>query len=380
MRQVDQRVSVRCNLEALDREAVSSYISHRLTIAGGTRDRVSFGPSAVDLIAQKSGGVPRLINLICDRALHRGHLARTPLIDADIARVAIMDLGLADAAAPVIPTEIQEAPPVPAPPVSSSGFGSKKLFEDSDPRGAEKHEQIVFEEHDLLHADHAINLDGSAAPATESGQEDVAPPAPAAPMPDNGDRPLLFESRGTTWTGGQTSESGRRRWRRRTKRLMVAVVAMTALAGASYWQAQWDDSVEIMTAPEPPASPLPEFALTFQPRRPAERVPLTPATAPDAPNGPNTPNAASAMPDGIFAIDVALFNSRTRASRLVAELTAGNYRAYLKDLDLGDRGHLFEVMVGPFATRAAADAELARIQALPGYEDARVVSAAAPAP
>ena len=110
MRQVDQRVSVRCNLVPLDREAVSSYITHRLQIAGGTRDRVSFESAGVDLIAQKSGGVPRVINLICDRALHRGHLARTPSIDSDIIRVAMIDLGLAEADSPPIPTAIPGSP------------------------------------------------------------------------------------------------------------------------------------------------------------------------------------------------------------------------------------------------------------------------------
>src|SRR6266853_430072 len=43
MRQVDQRVSVRCNLEPLNFDAVDSYIAHRLHVAGGRPDRVSFG-------------------------------------------------------------------------------------------------------------------------------------------------------------------------------------------------------------------------------------------------------------------------------------------------------------------------------------------------
>ncbi len=69
LRQLDQRVSARCSLQALTREAVSGYISHRLAVAGGTDDRVYFTPPAVDALFHASGGVPRLINLICDRAL-----------------------------------------------------------------------------------------------------------------------------------------------------------------------------------------------------------------------------------------------------------------------------------------------------------------------
>jgi general secretion pathway protein A len=376
MRQVDQRVSVRCNLEPLDREGVSSYIAHRLQVAGGTRDRVSFGPSAIDLIAHRSGGVPRLINLICDRSLHRGHLARTSLMDSDIVRVAMIDLGLADAVAPPIPSAIQELREPSAAP-TASGFDSKKLFDSVEPK--QEQEQIVFQEHDLVHADRAVSLHPAPPEIVDASQPDLTaaavPPPPA--MPPDDARPLLFESR-TTWTG-QTSPLGRRRWRRRSKRLAVLAVALAVLVGASYGQSQWEESTEIITAPDPPGSPLEAFALNFQPKSAAERVPLRPDAAVDTAIAPPTPAVGGPAPvvpapAGIFAIDVALFNSTTRASRLVTDLTAANYRAYVRDLDLGDRGHLYEVMVGPYATREEADTEAARIHAMPGYADARVVS------
>jgi type II secretory pathway predicted ATPase ExeA/cell division septation protein DedD len=376
MRQVDQRVSVRCNLEPLDREAVSSYIEHRLHVAGGTRDRVSFGPAAVDVIAQRSGGVPRLINLICDRALHRGHLARTSLIDADIARVAIIDLGLADASPPEIPTQIQELPPVPfALPEKPAPPGS---------RFADEPDEIVFEEHDLIHADHARPLDMPVAPAGDPVEEaPQAPPAPVAQKVDEGDRPLLFESRGSAWTG-QGSPMNRRRWRRRSKRIAVIVGFIALALAGSYWQAQFDETTEILSAPATPPSPLAAPLIPFVSQTPGA-LPLAPdpdagAPVPAPAASPALPDSASAGPGGIFAIDVALFNSTTRAARLVADLTAAGHRAYARDIDLGDRGHLFEVMVGPFAARADADGELARIRVRPGYDDARVVASAPPAP
>src|SRR6266853_3355621 len=68
MRQLDQRVSIRYELEPLDRETVGASVAHRLTIAGGSA-AVTFAPKALDLLHRLSGGVPRLINLICDRAL-----------------------------------------------------------------------------------------------------------------------------------------------------------------------------------------------------------------------------------------------------------------------------------------------------------------------
>ncbi len=83
MRQVDQRISVRSTLEGLNREGVAGYVAHRLQVAGGSPDRVSFSRDALDLVHLKSGGVPRLINRICDRALHEGYLRRAACIDPE---------------------------------------------------------------------------------------------------------------------------------------------------------------------------------------------------------------------------------------------------------------------------------------------------------
>jgi len=93
MRQLDQRVSARCRLDALSREGVTGYIAHRLSVAGGADDRVHFSPNAVDAIFRASGGVPRVINLICDRSLHCGHLVRKSVIDLETVAQAIADLG-----------------------------------------------------------------------------------------------------------------------------------------------------------------------------------------------------------------------------------------------------------------------------------------------
>ena len=94
MRQLDQRVSARCSLEPLSREGVAGYISHRLSVAGGADDRVHFSPDAIDAVFRVSGGTPRVVNLICDRALYRGHLARKNVIDLETVTQAIDDLGV----------------------------------------------------------------------------------------------------------------------------------------------------------------------------------------------------------------------------------------------------------------------------------------------
>lgn len=100
MRQLDQRVSARCSLNPLSREGVAGYISHRLGVAGGADDRVHFSPNAVDAVFRVSGGIPRVINLICDRALHRGHLARKSTIDLEAVTQAIDDLGVGSLTTP----------------------------------------------------------------------------------------------------------------------------------------------------------------------------------------------------------------------------------------------------------------------------------------
>jgi general secretion pathway protein A len=68
LRQLDQRVSIRYTLEPLDGETVAAYVAHRLTIAGGGA-AVAFTAKALHRVYRWSGGIPRLINLICDRAL-----------------------------------------------------------------------------------------------------------------------------------------------------------------------------------------------------------------------------------------------------------------------------------------------------------------------
>jgi hypothetical protein len=84
MRQLDQRVSARCQLQPLDVAGVAGYISHRLHRAGGSADRICFSGDAVELIYEMSAGVPRLINRLCDRALHAAYGRKIASIDRQI--------------------------------------------------------------------------------------------------------------------------------------------------------------------------------------------------------------------------------------------------------------------------------------------------------
>lgn len=93
LRQLDQRISIRCVLKPLDREGVEAYITHRLWVARGSTV-VTFSPEAIDLVYSISGGVPRVVNLLCDRALMAGAAAQTDRIGEALIREAAASLTL----------------------------------------------------------------------------------------------------------------------------------------------------------------------------------------------------------------------------------------------------------------------------------------------
>jgi putative secretion ATPase (PEP-CTERM system associated) len=65
LRQLRQRISIKSNLQTLNRQEVEEYIFHRLQVAGN-RDALSFNSQALDLLFIHCCGIPRLINIICD--------------------------------------------------------------------------------------------------------------------------------------------------------------------------------------------------------------------------------------------------------------------------------------------------------------------------
>jgi len=71
LRQLDQRISLKALLKPLERDDVEQYIAHRLAVAGESVS-VIFEPAAVKRVHELSAGVPRVINLLCDRALMAG--------------------------------------------------------------------------------------------------------------------------------------------------------------------------------------------------------------------------------------------------------------------------------------------------------------------
>jgi len=91
MSQLDQRVSVRCTLTHLSRDETGRYIYHRLNVAGA-KGRIRVDDAAVRLIHQATVGVPRLVNLTCDRALLAAYSEQTRVITLAHVRQALASL------------------------------------------------------------------------------------------------------------------------------------------------------------------------------------------------------------------------------------------------------------------------------------------------
>jgi general secretion pathway protein A len=96
LRQLAQRITARYHLNPLGRREMTQYIRHRLAVAGGL-GRVDFTTGALLRIHRFSGGIPRLINLICDRALLAGYVLERSEIDRSVVRRAVKELGTAPA-------------------------------------------------------------------------------------------------------------------------------------------------------------------------------------------------------------------------------------------------------------------------------------------
>ena len=123
LRQLRQRIMVRYHITPLDNDEIKDYINYRLQIARAEQkpegdglpssrqshkpegdglpssrqshkleDQIEFSDEAVDLISHFSGGTPRLINMICDRALLAGFVSETNQIDFGIIKRCIEEL------------------------------------------------------------------------------------------------------------------------------------------------------------------------------------------------------------------------------------------------------------------------------------------------
>ena len=96
LRQLKQRIALRCHLGPLDLEESGGYIRHRLQLAGTDPDSSRLFPDeTVEAVYRYSAGIPRLINTLCENALITAYARQLPAVPTEIIDEVAADLRLA---------------------------------------------------------------------------------------------------------------------------------------------------------------------------------------------------------------------------------------------------------------------------------------------
>jgi type II secretory pathway predicted ATPase ExeA len=361
MRQVDQRVCGYHRLEPLTRDAAAGYIQHRLQTAGADYDRQLFPPAVVDAIHRRSGGVPRLINRVCDRALQLAFERRAEGVDQETLDAALAQVG----STTLLPTwdSIVSAPPVSAPapaaqvPAPSAATVAPAIasLPPIDHDQEFKSEIADWFEHELEPPSRTPSL---------AADEDTR--ASRRGRTTEGSRESAYTVT-TEWPRDLRSETYIQKlirlWAKRAAMAVGLFIAFNvAIAGVSLL-------VGPASAPELPGVPE------------APAAAAVPAIAPlETPVADTTPTLESAPPlepvsvaAAEFLVAVGLFSSTERADQLVDTLTNAGLPAMQRAFQLRQRP-MQQIVLGPFPSRSDALADLRRLQALGGYDDARVIS------
>lgn len=321
LRQLQQRVSRRFHLDPLDRDEVRGYIDHRLLLArngasrapgaeelahelsawSGVKPSAEFTEDAVQAVFEISRGLPRVVNLLCDRSLEEACAADLRVVDASMINKAAAALRLGPPAA--TPAPANEEPP--------------------------QHARQLRPEHTFWAQ--AQPESRAAAPPVESLEtfapaESAPADVPAAPRP---------AAKYVLLAGG------------------FALVAFAAVwfglrastAPAPQGAPSTGTPAPANRAPSPPVSTPSEAAKAPAPQPAATTAPATqPSTQPAAPSA--TSPAAER-----FDIVVASFRTDARAAAVSTEIAALGLPVRRRVSDTWQ-----QVIVGPFKSRQEADA------------------------
>ncbi|MDP1572214.1 MAG: AAA family ATPase [Vicinamibacterales bacterium] len=363
MRQVDQRVCGYHRLAPMGLDAVGGYVQHRLRVAGGPHALGLFAPEVLDTLHRRSGGVPRLVNRICDRALHLAHQRHAPIVNLDILEAALIDVG----ATTLAPTWASVMFPEPAPAARPAATPVTPLQEAPTPA------PVVAAPAALATDDgFSKRVDEWLTQELPSSRTLTSLPVARAASPDSPARAaapttmVRRESRSKTAPPGRKANARStiapprlaRLW---TRPLSIAAVAIAALGaagvGATYVRAEVSS---MLTTPAwLPALPAP-------PALDIGRV--------EPPAPPPAEPLQQAVSGGEYLISVGLFASRAHADRLVDELTQAGLPASQRPFQLRTR-QVQQVVLGPFSSHPDAVADLQRLRALGGFDDANVLGA-----
>ena len=352
MRQLKQRLSVRCELDPLAQADVGKYIAHRLGIAGN--GNVEFDEDAIHLTYTASEGIPRVINLLCDRALSRAAAAGATTVSAECMVGAADDLWISPAGfgTPLLRGPV--AAPSSSPPTEHLALESKRVADylEKTPNAASRSRatrQGLPSTYQMRHDAHYVEELESRRQRTRS---ETAAYESAASEPT-----ILMEEV-------------------RAKRLpKLATVAASALVltAASVWLLR---SSTDQVSESPASQPVRESTTSSLIALPASIVaPEGASLELSSPAATPLSRVAGSSKAGAprFAVQMATFRTEARATESVRELGAAGYDAFTAEVSLRDGGRAFAVFLGPYTDRPAADEDLERAQLLPGYSTGRVV-------
>jgi len=319
LRQLQQRVSRRFRLEALDRSEVHAYIDHRLALArnGSASSRapgaieltqalaewsertqsVEFTPGAVQAVFECSHGLPRVVNLLCDRSLEEACASGLRIVDDAVIHKAAGALGLEPPATPSMPASPDAA---------------------SAPQPKPEHSFWLPSPSDSL--------------AANPPAEPVASSAPVESRRSGGPIPA-----------------------RRQPVYALVAITLALIAFVAVWfalrtagpssspQSPTSAPPPSTRAPGTPSAPVSDRANVSAPKAVAPASPTIPPTAP--------PPAAAATATGErFDIVVASFRTDVRAAAVAAEIETIGLPVRRRVSDTWQ-----QVVVGPFASRTIAE-------------------------
>lgn len=390
MRQVDQRIMCYTRLAPLNSEAVGGYIRHRLRVAGHTGEPELFPADAIDVIYRRSGGIPRLINRICDRALTVAYARQSSVVDRASLDEAFASIGSETftptwasivfsepAGSVAVRPDVPHTTPNPITPETVDEPARLALDEPAwSETASDPHPSAGPDDDKWL-----SKLDDWSRPIEEVAEEPIKAVAPPKPPPYEPRRPVapsrvgLAASRVPQPPVSPAVSPAVWPWRLAIAGALAAVVLVSLFlfrgTGASDATATREPEAPARSAPSEPVADTPPPAADTAPPPSAVEAPI--ATPPAAAPALVVQAPAVQVPGPVqYFVAIGLYNNGSFADMVVAKLAAMDLPAQRRSVDV--RGKLLEqVVLGPFESRTFAAESLARLQEHAGYGDARVI-------
>jgi type II secretory pathway predicted ATPase ExeA/cell division septation protein DedD len=391
MHKLMRRVSTWTELSPLARKEVRPYVMHRLTIADDATRH--FTEAAIDMMHAASGGIPRVINLICDRALSRVNQADT-IVDAEDILNAIAYLQLPAAKLSQLSRERAEtkpeslggaslaaANPTAAKPTGAADAAARSSVGMLRPQAADAPQPGPSSprgDEDWLES-FVRRTDAQMATA-ESGSAAVAADADTFPFVFEPNFETPYEE-----LVRMPPRPERRPWKPRRFGLrqwsIAGATVATAIIVAGFWISRGlPEEPRVTTAAPPqaveppqavaPPAPAPEKQVEPEPPAPA---PIGAASTAGAEDVGTTATGGSAQPrGGTLAVRLETFHVPENAARTVEVLRRDGYPAYSTRVTLPSGKSAVGVFLGPYTDRAEAERDLRRVRRDPEYADAHV--------